>query len=66
LTEPTKTKGVYLAAGQRISVLVKTKPTTDLNYYLHANLNPIMFDYIPEDLELSKYKAQMTKLEQVD
>lgn len=45
---------VHLAAGQRISVLVKTKPTSKLNYYFHANMDPVMFDEIPDDLQLSK------------
>lgn len=44
---------VYLAAGQRVSVLVKTKDNTDKNYRLHANMAPVMFDYIPDDLEMS-------------
>ncbi|KAI8874595.1 multicopper oxidase, partial [Backusella circina FSU 941] len=52
LTKPTHVKGVYLAAGQRLSVLVHSKPTTDTNYRFHANMNPAMFDYVPDDLEL--------------
>jgi hypothetical protein len=42
-----------LAAGQRVSVLIKTKDNTYKNYRLHANMAPVMFDYIPDDLELS-------------
>ncbi|GAA5795601.1 hypothetical protein HPULCUR_000962 [Helicostylum pulchrum] len=54
LTKPTTAKMVYLASGQRVSVLVKTKPTSKLNYYFHANMAPVMFDEIPDDLKLSK------------
>lgn len=54
-TQPTRTGIIYLAAGQRVSVLVRTKHTTNLNYLLHADMNPEMFDYIPDGLKLSKY-----------
>ncbi|KAI8970040.1 Cupredoxin [Mycotypha africana] len=53
LTEPVETAMVYMAPGQRISVLLKTKDTTDVNYHLRASMAPVMFDYIPEDLDLT-------------
>lgn len=49
---------VYLAAGQRVSVLVKTKDSSKLNYHFHANMAPVMFDEIPDDLELSELKKK--------
>lgn len=55
LTKPLLVKKVYLAAGQRISVLVKTKDSKKLNYYMHANMDEEMFDYVPDGLQMSKY-----------
>ncbi|KAF1805378.1 Cupredoxin [Mucor lusitanicus] len=51
-TQAKPVRSVYMAAGQRVSVLVKTKNTTDRNYRLHANMAPVMFDYIPDDLQM--------------
>lgn len=53
LTKPVNVGKIYLAAGQRMSVLIKTKDSTKLNYFMHANMNEVMFDYIPDDLELN-------------
>lgn len=55
LTKPLTTQKVYLAAGQRISVLVQTKESIDFNYFIHADMAPVMFDYIPDDLKMSKH-----------
>ncbi|KAI9273843.1 Cupredoxin [Helicostylum pulchrum] len=43
-------QSVSLTAAQRVSVLVTAKNTTDINYYMHADMNVDMFDIIPEDL----------------
>ncbi|KAI8363888.1 multicopper oxidase-domain-containing protein [Blakeslea trispora] len=43
-------KSVYLTAAQRVSVLVTAKNSTDINYYMHADMNTDMFDILPEDL----------------
>ncbi|KAI8360717.1 multicopper oxidase-domain-containing protein [Choanephora cucurbitarum] len=53
LTQPTLTSSVYLSAGQRMSVLIETKQTTEFNYYLHADMDPDMFDTLPDDLLLN-------------
>ncbi|KAL7325774.1 ferroxidase fet3 [Mucor circinelloides] len=52
-TQAKHARSVYMAAGQRVSVLVKTKNTTDMNYRLHANMAPVMFDYIPDNLQMN-------------
>ncbi|KAI7904666.1 Cupredoxin [Cokeromyces recurvatus] len=53
LTKPTLTKTVYMAAGQRISILVHTKDTTDFNYRFHARIAPAMFVEYPKGLQLN-------------
>ncbi|KAI9012628.1 Cupredoxin [Phycomyces nitens] len=50
-TQRTTVKSVYLTAAQRISVLVTAKNSTNLNYYMHADMNTDMFDTIPENLQ---------------
>ncbi|KAI7896214.1 multicopper oxidase-domain-containing protein [Mucor mucedo] len=47
------TKAVSLTAAQRVSVLVTAKNTTDVNYYMHADMNIDMFDIVPEDLKVN-------------
>lgn len=44
---------VSLTAAQRVSVLVTAKNSTDMNYYMHADMNTDMFDTIPEDLKVN-------------
>lgn len=44
---------IDVAVAQRVSLLVTAKNSTDLNYYLHADFHPDMFDVIPEDLRLN-------------
>lgn len=52
-TKPLDSQKIYLAAGQRVSVLVKTKGTTEFNYFIRGDMAPVMFDYIPDDLNLN-------------
>ncbi|KAI8065800.1 Cupredoxin [Gongronella butleri] len=50
-TQMTPVDSVYLTAAQRISVLVTAKNDTSLNYLLHADMDSVMFDKLPEDLK---------------
>ncbi|KAI8334409.1 Cupredoxin [Chlamydoabsidia padenii] len=49
-TQRTSVDSFYLTAAQRISVLVTAKNNTDLNYYMHADMDIDMFDVMPADL----------------
>ncbi|KAL0074534.1 multicopper oxidase [Phycomyces blakesleeanus] len=50
-TQRTTVKSLYLTAAQRISVLVTAKNATNLNYYMHADMNTDMFDTISDSLQ---------------
>lgn len=39
-----------MTAAQRFSVLVTAKNTTDTNYYMHADMDTVMFDQLPPAL----------------
>lgn len=52
--ERTTVNSVYLTAAQRLSVLVTAKNSTDLNYYMHADMDTDMFDTVPANLQPSK------------
>lgn len=39
-----------MTAAQRFSVLVTAKNSTDTNYYMHADMDTVMFDSLPEAL----------------
>ncbi|KAI8149479.1 Cupredoxin [Fennellomyces sp. T-0311] len=52
-TEPYRAKNVYLTAAQRMSVLIKAKDTTDVNYLIHADMDANQLDDIPDDLQLN-------------
>lgn len=43
-----------LSVAQRYSVLVTARNDTSENFYMHANFDSMMFDTVPEDLQLSK------------
>lgn len=45
-----------MTAAQRFSVLVTAKNTTDFNYYMHADMDTVMFDTLPDDLDPSNVK----------
>ncbi|KAG0164114.1 hypothetical protein DFQ30_010503 [Apophysomyces sp. BC1015] len=47
----TTVDSVYLSAAQRLSVLVKAKNETSLNYYMHADMDTAMFDTVPASLQ---------------
>ncbi|CAO3563124.1 unnamed protein product [Mortierella alpina] len=42
-----------ISAAQRYSVLVRAKNETSMNYYVHGEMDRMMFDRVPEDLVLS-------------
>ncbi|KAI7869586.1 Cupredoxin [Spinellus fusiger] len=50
-TQRTTVQSIYLTAAQRISVLVTAKNTTNLNYFMHADMNTDMFDTVPDNLK---------------
>jgi len=52
-TQRKTINNIFLSAAQRYSVLVTAKNDTSLNYYMHADMNPAMFDKVPEDLALN-------------
>lgn len=53
-TQRETVTNIFLAAAQRYSVLVTAKNDTSFNYYMHADMNPDMFDVVPDDLQLSE------------
>ncbi|KAI9256618.1 Cupredoxin [Phascolomyces articulosus] len=52
-TEPYRTKNFYVTIAQRMSILVKARNTTDLNYLIHADMDPTQFDERPDSLQLN-------------
>jgi iron transport multicopper oxidase len=53
-TQRETVSNIFLAAAQRYSVLVTAKNDTSFNYMMHADMNPDMFDTVPDDLQLSE------------
>ncbi|KAF9435748.1 hypothetical protein BGZ76_005611 [Entomortierella beljakovae] len=51
--ERSKVTSFPVTAAQRYSVLVKARNETNLNYVLHADMDPSMFDMVPEELVLN-------------
>ncbi|KAL7314638.1 ferroxidase fet3 [Mucor circinelloides] len=49
-TERRTVDSLYLTTAQRYSVLVTAKNTTDYNYYMHGDMDTVMFDIVPDDL----------------
>lgn len=54
-TEPAKTKALYLAVGQRTSVLLKTKKLNEVtkNFCIVQTFDAEMLDVIPKNLQLT-------------
>jgi iron transport multicopper oxidase len=48
-------KMIALTVAQRYSVLVTARNTTDYNWAIHADMDSEMFDFVPDDLVLSKW-----------
>jgi iron transport multicopper oxidase len=44
-----------MTAAQRFSVLVNTKNSTQFNYLMHADMDTVMFDTLPDALNPSKF-----------
>lgn len=53
-TEPYRAKNAYLTVAQRMSILVKAKEKTDLNYYMHFDMDKNQFDLPLNGLNPSK------------
>jgi iron transport multicopper oxidase len=51
--EPSPVETLTIAIGQRYSLLVTAKNSTDSNYALSINQSPDMYDAIPDDLVLN-------------
>lgn len=47
-TDPQVTNRIYLTVGQRYSVLITTKETTERNFTITNTLDTNMFDHIPD------------------
>lgn len=56
-TKPTKADMIYLTVGQRVSILLKTKPKgeVDSNILIFTAIDESMLDVVPEDLELNSF-----------
>ncbi|AET37747.1 ferroxidase FET5 Ecym_1526 [Eremothecium cymbalariae DBVPG len=52
--KPNTTDLLYLASGQRTSVLVKSKNSTDRNYAFMQKFDHTMLDVIPPELQLNR------------
>ena len=52
-TEPHAVDVVTLAVAQRISVLVRARTDVSQNWLMHANLDPDMYDVVPDSLQLN-------------
>ncbi|KAF9179824.1 hypothetical protein BGZ51_006637 [Haplosporangium sp. Z 767] len=51
--ERTKVESFPITAAQRYSVLVTAKSDATQNYVLHADMDPSMFDIVPDELKLN-------------
>ena len=51
--EPFPVAHLSVSVAQRYSVLVTALNATDANYAIHANMDPAMFDVVPDDLQLN-------------
>ncbi|KAF9896925.1 hypothetical protein BX616_006493 [Lobosporangium transversale] len=51
--ERKKVTSFPVTAAQRYSVLVTAKSDASQNYIMHADMDPSMFDIVPEDLQLN-------------
>ncbi|KXS11556.1 multicopper oxidase [Gonapodya prolifera JEL478] len=52
-TEPFNVEMATIAAAQRVSVLVTARNETNMNYLLHAHMDPEMFEEVPKGLNLN-------------
>lgn len=52
--KPIVTDVIYLAAAQRLGVLIKSKDTDDKTYAFMQKIDETMLDFIPEDLQLNR------------
>lgn len=58
-TKPNVTDRLYITVGQRFSVLVHTKNTTDQNYAIMQKIDDTMLDVIPNSLQLNATSYMM-------
>lgn len=54
-TVPYKVSLLTISAAQRFSILVVAKNSTDLNYLMHVDMDPSMFNVVPPTLNLSNF-----------
>jgi iron transport multicopper oxidase len=52
-TQPLEASVIPISTAQRYSVLVTARNDTSSNFAIHANMDPDMFDAIPDELQLS-------------
>ncbi|KAI9492267.1 Cupredoxin [Zychaea mexicana] len=52
-THPYNAKNVYLSVAQRMSILVKAKESTNLNYNMHFDMDYTQMDDPPKDLQVN-------------
>ncbi|BAP73321.1 iron transport multicopper oxidase FET5 [Kluyveromyces marxianus] len=52
--QPTKSKLIYIAAGQRMSILVKSKHTKTKNFAFMQIIDESMLDVLPPELQLNR------------
>lgn len=55
--EETPVDTINLAVAQRYSILVTARNESSSNWAIHANMDPEIFDYMPNSLNPSKAKA---------
>ncbi|KAF9172751.1 hypothetical protein BGX21_010796 [Mortierella sp. AD011] len=51
--EKYSTTAFHISAAQRYSVLVTAKNDTSYNYLIHGDMDPMMFDSVPDDLVMN-------------
>ncbi|OMH82176.1 Iron transport multicopper oxidase fio1 [Zancudomyces culisetae] len=56
--QPKKLNSIELSPAQRASFLITAKDTADMNYYIHAQMDPDYFDVVPDTLQLD-YTASL-------
>ncbi|CEH17048.1 multi-copper partial [Ceraceosorus bombacis] len=52
-TEELPVDVITISVAQRYSILITARPDTSKNWPIHANLDPDMYDVVPDDLQLN-------------
>lgn len=61
--EPYSVSHFPISVAQRYSVLVKARSDGSSNWPIHANMDPQMFDQVPDDLQLSESRSPGEKID---